>query len=67
MAHLRASGLTPFHTGRTGPVSVVWLDGSPLFGHPVEVLQRRDELQGFYAMVRDASGDWDGINRCFGS
>ncbi|MGB8879358.1 MAG: VOC family protein [Solirubrobacteraceae bacterium] len=60
VAHLRASGLTPFHTGRTGPVSVVWLDGGELFGHPVEVLQRRDELQGFYAMVRDASRDWDG-------
>ena len=50
----------PVSYGGTGPVSVVWLDGGELFGHPVEVLQRRDELQGFYAMVRDASRDWDG-------
>ncbi len=57
---LEAGGLTPFHTGRTGPVSVEWLDGGDLFGHPVEMLQRRDELEQFYAMVREASRDWDG-------
>lgn len=60
VARLQDAGLTPFHTGRGGPVSVVWLDGGELFGHPVEVLQRRDELEGFYSMVRDASRDWDG-------
>jgi hypothetical protein len=53
-------GLTPFHAGRTGPASAVWLDGGALFGHPVEVLQRRDELLGFYDMVRRASENWDG-------
>ena len=31
-----------------------------LFGHPIEVLQRCDELLGFYAMVRAAAADWDG-------
>ena len=51
---LVALGLTPFHTGRTGPASAVWFDGGPLLGHPVEVLQRRDEILGFYAMVRAA-------------
>jgi hypothetical protein len=59
-ARLEAAGLVPFHTGRTGPVSVVWFEGDPLLGHPIEVLQRRDELLGFYDMVRRASEGWDG-------
>ena len=60
VARLEATGLTAFHAGRTGPASAVWLDGGERFGHPVEVLQRRDELLGFYAMVREASVRWDG-------
>jgi Glyoxalase/Bleomycin resistance protein/Dioxygenase superfamily len=60
VARLQTAGLMPFHTGRGGPVSVVWLDGGERFGHPVEVLQRQDELERFYAMIRDASRDWDG-------
>ncbi len=59
---LRAHGLTPFHTGRAGPASAVWFDGGPLFGHPVEVLQRAPEIERFYAMVRAAAGDWDGCS-----
>jgi Glyoxalase/Bleomycin resistance protein/Dioxygenase superfamily len=60
VARLETAGLTPFHAGRTGPASAVWLDGGEVFGHPVEVLQRRDELLGFYAMVREAAVGWDG-------
>ena len=56
---LKAAGLAPFHAGRTGPASAVWFDGGPL-GHPVEVLQRRDELLGFYATVVRAAEAWDG-------
>ena len=55
-----ALGLEPFHTGRTGPATAVWFDGGPLLGHPIEVLQRRDELLRFYAMVRAAAEGWDG-------
>ena len=51
---LRAAGLTPFHAGRTGPASAVWFDGGALFGHNVEVLQRRDEILAFYERVRAA-------------
>jgi hypothetical protein len=29
-------------------------------GHPIEVLQRRDELLGFYDMLNRASEGWDG-------
>jgi Glyoxalase/Bleomycin resistance protein/Dioxygenase superfamily len=61
-ARLRAAGLRPFHTGRTGPASAVWLHGGPLLGHPVEVLERRDELERFYAMVRAAAEGWDGAD-----
>ncbi len=57
---LEALGLTAFHTGRTGPASAVWFEGGPLFGHPIEVLQERDEILGFYAMVRAAAIGWDG-------
>lgn len=60
VARLQESGMTVFHTGRTGPASAVWLDGAPLLGHPVEVLQRREELLFFYARVREAADGWDG-------
>ncbi len=59
-ARLEAAGLAAFHTGRTGPASAVWFEGGPLLGHPVEVLQEREEILGFYAMVRAAANGWDG-------
>lgn len=59
-ARLGTLGIEPFHTGRTGPASAVWFDGGPLLGHPIEVLELRDELLGFYAMVRAAADGWDG-------
>jgi hypothetical protein len=61
-ARLTAAGLTPFHTGQTGPASAVWFDGGDQLGHNVEVLQRRDEILGFYAMVRNAARGWDGAD-----
>jgi hypothetical protein len=61
-ARLEAMGLVAFHTGKTGPASAVWFEGGPLFGHPIEVLQERDEILGFYAMVRAAAIDWDGTD-----
>jgi len=61
-ARLEAAGLSAFHSGRTGPVSAVWFEGCELFGHPIEVLQRSDELLAFYAMVREASLGWDGAD-----
>jgi glyoxalase/bleomycin resistance protein/dioxygenase superfamily protein len=51
VTRLEALGMHVFHTGRTGPVSAVWLNGGP-FGHPVEVLQRVPELDAFYASLR---------------
>jgi Glyoxalase/Bleomycin resistance protein/Dioxygenase superfamily len=60
VSRLTAAGHTPFHAGRTGPASAVWFEGGPVVGHPIEVLQRRDELLHFYEMVRSASEGWDG-------
>jgi hypothetical protein len=59
-ARLEQAGLTPFHAGRTGPASAVWFDGGPQLGHPIEVLERREELLRFYAMVSAATEAWDG-------
>jgi len=60
VSRLEQAGLAPFHAGRIGPASAVWFDGGDVFGHPIEVLQRRDELLRFYAMVRGAAVGWDG-------
>lgn len=59
---LKALGLEPFHAGRTGPASAVWFDGGTLFGHPIEVLQSRPEILGFYETVRAAAQGWDGAD-----
>jgi catechol 2,3-dioxygenase-like lactoylglutathione lyase family enzyme len=60
VARLEAAGLVAFHTGITGPASAVWFHGGPLIGHPIEVLQQRPEILGFYEMVRAAADGWDG-------
>jgi catechol 2,3-dioxygenase-like lactoylglutathione lyase family enzyme len=57
---LAAQGLAPFHTGKTGPASAVWLDGAATLGHHVEVLQSAPPLLAFYASVRAAREGWDG-------
>ena len=57
---LRAAGLPPFHEGRAGPAHAMWFNGGPLLGHPVEVLQRSEELLGFYRMIGKAALGWDG-------
>jgi catechol 2,3-dioxygenase-like lactoylglutathione lyase family enzyme len=58
-ARLVGGGYRAFHAGRSGPVSAVWLDGGPL-GHPVEILERCPELEGFYAGIAGAASGWDG-------
>ncbi len=61
-ARLAALGIEPFHAGRTGPAFATWFEGGPLLGHPIEVLERREELLRFYAMIRQAAARWDGSN-----
>jgi hypothetical protein len=38
-ARLEKLGCAPINTARSGPVSVAWHDGGPLFPHPIEVHQ----------------------------
>jgi Glyoxalase/Bleomycin resistance protein/Dioxygenase superfamily len=57
---LAALGLTPFHTGKTGPASAVWFDGTATLGHHVEVLRSAPPLLSFYDSVRAAREGWDG-------
>ncbi len=59
VARLEAQGLRPFHTGKTGPASAVWLE-SDWLGHHVEVLQSAPPLLEFYASIRAAADGWDG-------
>ncbi|HET6506088.1 MAG TPA: VOC family protein [Baekduia sp.] len=60
-ARLRARGLEPFHTGRTGPADAVWFDARATLGHHVEVLRSAPPLLGFYESVRAAGAEWDGV------
>jgi hypothetical protein len=41
-------------------VRVVWFDQAPQFGHPVEILERCEEVLGFHAAIAAAAQGWDG-------
>jgi hypothetical protein len=38
-------------TARSGPVSVAWHDGGPLFPHPIEVHQRGEVIDGMHGRL----------------
>lgn len=57
---LEAAGLPLFHSGSSGPISAHWHDGRTQLGHHVEILLRVPEIEGIYAMVRNAAREWDG-------
>src|SRR5580693_2636039 len=41
-------GCRLINTARSGPVSVAWHDGGPLFPHPIEVHQRNSVIDGMH-------------------
>jgi hypothetical protein len=41
-------GCALINTARSGPISVAWHDGGPLFPHPIEVHQRGDVITGMH-------------------
>jgi hypothetical protein len=43
-ARLARLGCRPINTARSGPISVAWHDGGPLFPHPIEVHQHNDVI-----------------------
>jgi catechol 2,3-dioxygenase-like lactoylglutathione lyase family enzyme len=61
-ARLAEFGCEVFHTGRTGPAGASWLSGGELFGHPLELLRRAPQLEGFYARIREEAAAFDGTD-----
>jgi catechol 2,3-dioxygenase-like lactoylglutathione lyase family enzyme len=50
-ARLTRLGCRLINTARTGPVSVAWHDGGPLFPHPIEVHQHSDVIAGMHGRL----------------
>ena len=48
---LRRLGCRPINTARSGPISVAWHHGGPLFPHPIEVHQHNDVIAGMHAQL----------------
>jgi catechol 2,3-dioxygenase-like lactoylglutathione lyase family enzyme len=47
-ARLARLGCRLINTARSGPISVAWHDGGPLFPHPVEVHQHNEVIAGMH-------------------
>ena len=47
-ARLARLGCRPINTARSGPISVAWHDGGPLFPHPIELHQHNDVIAGMH-------------------
>jgi hypothetical protein len=45
---LTGLGCRPINTARTGPISVAWHEGGPLFPHPIEVHQDNEVIAGMH-------------------
>jgi hypothetical protein len=47
-ARLARLGCRLINTARSGPISVAWHDGGPLFPHPIEVHQHNDVIAAMH-------------------
>jgi catechol 2,3-dioxygenase-like lactoylglutathione lyase family enzyme len=50
-ARLAGLGCALINTARSGPVTVAWHRGGPLFPHPIEVHQRNDAICGMHGRL----------------
>jgi catechol 2,3-dioxygenase-like lactoylglutathione lyase family enzyme len=50
-ARLARLGCALINTARSGPISVAWHHGGPLFPHPIEVHQHNDVIDGMHARL----------------
>jgi len=50
-ARLERLGCQLINTARSGPISVAWHEGGPLFPHPVELHQHNDVIAGMHARL----------------
>ncbi len=60
-ARLARLGCGLINTARSGPISVAWHDGGPLFPHPIEVHQHNDVIAGMHdrlTALRTDEGQW---------
>ena len=55
-SRLSRLGCRLINTARSGPVNVAWHDGGPLFGHPVEIHQHNDVIDGMHARLAALRG-----------
>ena len=47
-ARLARLGCRLINTARSGPISVAWHHGGPLFPHPIELHQHNDVIAGMH-------------------
>jgi hypothetical protein len=59
-ARLERLGCALINTARSGPVSVAWHDGGPLFPHPIEVHRAGPAIEGMAGRLAALAEDWDG-------
>jgi catechol 2,3-dioxygenase-like lactoylglutathione lyase family enzyme len=50
-ARLTARGCELINTARSGPISVAWHTGGPLFSHPIELHQHNPVIAGMHARL----------------
>ena len=50
-ARLAGLGCALINTARSGPITVAWHDGGPLFPHPIEVHQRNEAICGMHGRL----------------
>ena len=50
-ARLAGLGCALISTARSGPITVAWHDGGPLFPHPIELHQRNDVIDGMHGRL----------------
>jgi hypothetical protein len=65
-ARLARLGCRLINTARSGPISVAWHDGGPLFPHPIELHQDNEVIAGMHdrlVALRAANGkcDWNSL------
>ena len=53
-------GCRLINTARSGPISVAWHDGGPLFPHPIEVHQHNSVIAGMHDRLVALRGGADG-------
>jgi len=51
IARLERLGCRLISTARSGPISVAWHHGGPLFPHPIELHQHNDVIAGMHARL----------------